>query len=48
MSVWWFPALIIPNGICYDCTSMKSPAMFLLLNHFVSHANVHMEKPACI
>lgn len=43
MSVWWFPALFVPDGICSDCTSMKSLAMFLFLNHFVSHTNMHME-----
>lgn len=48
MSIWWFPALFDSNGFCYDRTSMKSPAMFLLLNHFVSHTNMHMEELACI
>lgn len=46
MYVWWYPALFVPIGICYDCTSMNNPAMFLLVNHFVSRTNMHAEENA--
>lgn len=42
MSVWWFPALLVPNGICYDCKRIKSPPMFSAPEPFcVTYQHAH-------